>query len=345
MAIHWERDVSWEDGDDDVDREDAEAESEFRAALAAGQVDRAQALIDSRAADPATPGWLVTSMLEDVGLWLAHAGRHDEAIASFERALSLGWNVVPDGRCEIARVMLLAGRHAEADALWSELREADPDGVWTLNAGGMAYGEVGRDAEAIEWLGAGIQVAIASGDPEHVLDQMSDVRRACLTHLEPGLDDLERSVEVFRAQAAVRRQQEMTEFRAAAARIGAAVRGQSATVVWLTEEDDRVARERWPGWVDGLAVDETFEQRRERMERRLREQRAPGDGPLVVVTIQLEDYATWCSEHGHEPIDRRSRASFAEVQRALGDGSVWPPGRNEPCWCGSERKYKRCCGG
>jgi hypothetical protein len=22
----------------------------------------------------------------------------------------------------------------------------------------------------------------------------------------------------------------------------------------------------------------------------------------------------------------------------------WPPGRNQPCWCGSEKKYKRCCG-
>ncbi|CAL9388355.1 hypothetical protein SUDANB121_01213 [Nocardiopsis dassonvillei] len=24
--------------------------------------------------------------------------------------------------------------------------------------------------------------------------------------------------------------------------------------------------------------------------------------------------------------------------------SPWPPGRNEPCWCGSTRKYKKCCG-
>lgn len=23
---------------------------------------------------------------------------------------------------------------------------------------------------------------------------------------------------------------------------------------------------------------------------------------------------------------------------------TWPPGRNDPCWCGSGRKYKRCCG-
>ncbi|MGW6278757.1 SEC-C metal-binding domain-containing protein [Kribbella sp. NPDC055071] len=24
---------------------------------------------------------------------------------------------------------------------------------------------------------------------------------------------------------------------------------------------------------------------------------------------------------------------------------VWPPPRNTPCWCGSELKYKKCCGG
>ncbi|MFE3459325.1 SEC-C metal-binding domain-containing protein [Nocardiopsis aegyptia] len=22
----------------------------------------------------------------------------------------------------------------------------------------------------------------------------------------------------------------------------------------------------------------------------------------------------------------------------------WPPQRNETCWCGSARKYKKCCG-
>jgi uncharacterized protein YecA (UPF0149 family) len=21
----------------------------------------------------------------------------------------------------------------------------------------------------------------------------------------------------------------------------------------------------------------------------------------------------------------------------------WPPGRNDPCWCGSRTKYKKCC--
>ena len=95
--------------------------------------------------------------LEDLGLTLARRGRFDEAIEVFERALEVGWEVVPDGRCEIARVLLLAGCDAEADALWAQLRAADPDGPWTLNAGGMAYQEVGRDAEALEWLTAGLR--------------------------------------------------------------------------------------------------------------------------------------------------------------------------------------------
>ncbi|WP_066362114.1 SEC-C domain-containing protein [Herbidospora mongoliensis] len=26
------------------------------------------------------------------------------------------------------------------------------------------------------------------------------------------------------------------------------------------------------------------------------------------------------------------------------DDIAWPPGRNDSCWCGSDRKYKKCCG-
>lgn len=34
--------------------------------------------------------------------------------------------------------------------------------------------------------------------------------------------------------------------------------------------------------------------------------------------------------------DESNPNEVAEIQ--------WPPGRNQPCWCGSERKYKKCCG-
>jgi len=122
------------------------------------------------------------------------------------------------------------------------------------------------------------------------------------------------------------------------------VRGRPATIVWLTEADLTAARARWPTWVDGLDHDEPYGERRARMERRLREHRADGDGPLVIVTIDLDGYAAWCEEQGYEPADRRSRGSHVEHAREQGSGRSWPPGRNEACWCGSERKYKRCCG-
>lgn len=324
--------------------EDAGAEDEFREALGAGRFEDARALAERRLADPATPGWLVTSMLEDVGLALAHAARHDEAIAAFERALELGWDVVPDGRCEIARVLLLAGRQQEADALWTELRGADPGGVWTLNAGGFAYNQVGRDDEAVEWLGEGLRVALAREDPERVVDQMSDARRLSLRRLGREPDALEHEVEAFRAKAAEREEERIGALRASARRAGIPVHGRPASVVWMSDEDDQAARERWPGWTAGLRVDEPFVERAARMERSLRRRRADGDGPFVVVTIELERYAAWCAAEAHDPADRRSRGTFVEVEREAGSGRSWPPGRNEPCWCGGGRKYKRCCG-
>jgi tetratricopeptide (TPR) repeat protein len=331
--------------DRDLENEaDVDADSEFRAALNARRYDEARAVVERHASDPEFPGWLVTSMLEDIGLSLSHAGRHDEAIAAFERALELGWDVVPDGRCEIARVMLLAGRDAESDVLWADLRAADTDGVWTLNAGGLAYAQVGRDEEAVEWLAEGLRRGITREDPEHVVDQMSDGRRSSLRRLGRGLDDLELEVETFRARAAVRKQEHLSELRSAAKRAGIPVRGSSATIAWLTEAGYNAARARWPGWIESLNQDEPFDERRTRMERHLRQRRVDGDGPFLLVTIDLDHYAAWCAQHGYEPADRRSRGSFAESVRDAGGGRSWPPGRNEPCWCGSERKYKRCCG-
>ncbi|PSK95730.1 SEC-C motif-containing protein [Murinocardiopsis flavida] len=39
----------------------------------------------------------------------------------------------------------------------------------------------------------------------------------------------------------------------------------------------------------------------------------------------------------------RSAAAAAKHSRG-GDFPMWPPERNQPCWCASDRKYKKCCG-
>lgn len=43
-------------------------------------------------------------------------------------------------------------------------------------------------------------------------------------------------------------------------------------------------------------------------------------------------------------LEQRLRAALSEALLGTG-GGVPEPGRNEPCPCGSGRKYTRCCGG
>jgi tetratricopeptide (TPR) repeat protein len=322
-----------------------ELDSDFRAALKRRDFAGARAHCEALVADPESERWLVTSMLEDLGLSLARHGRFDQSIETFERAIDLGWNVVPDGRCEIARVLLLADRHDEADALWNELRKADRRGVWTLNAGGMAYCEVERYQEALEWLTPALRLELDRDDAERIVDQLSDARRLALARLGRDRDELEREVDAYRVRQAAREQERIEEIRSAARAAGIPVRGLSPTVAWIAPEDHIAARERWPGWADGLREDASFDELAERMERHLRERRSLGDGPMMVVTIDLDEYAAWCAERTYDPSDRRSRGSYVSELADSGQGRRWPPGRNEPCWCGSSRKYKRCCGG
>lgn len=57
------------------------------------------------------------------------------------------------------------------------------------------------------------------------------------------------------------------------------------------------------------------------------------------------EFRAGASRRGTTRADHRSRSSYVHSdQREAAAEQRWPPGRNEPCWCGSERKYKRCCG-
>lgn len=174
---------------------------------------------------------------------------------------------------------------------------------------------------------------------------MSDARRLSLKRLGREPDALEHEVETFRARKDVGGTIRIDAERALDRRLGIPPRSTSMEATWLREEDDLEARRRWPMWAAGFAVDEPFADRAARMERSLRNRRAAGDGPIVVVTLDFEHFVRWCEQSGYDPADRRSRGTYmqADERRSVAE-QRWPPGRNEPCWCGSERKYKRCCG-
>jgi uncharacterized protein YecA (UPF0149 family) len=64
----------------------------------------------------------------------------------------------------------------------------------------------------------------------------------------------------------------------------------------------------------------------------------------VLVDLTVEEVEAWAAEHGWEPGWGVTHAQVAAEAARGGRGRPWPPGRNEPCWCGSGAKHKRCCG-
>ncbi|MEX2549796.1 MAG: DUF6398 domain-containing protein, partial [Nitriliruptoraceae bacterium] len=63
----------------------------------------------------------------------------------------------------------------------------------------------------------------------------------------------------------------------------------------------------------------------------------------VLVDLDPEELPPLATAAGLEVADWRTRAALAAKLAEGGQAVTWPPGRNEECWCGSGRKYKKCC--
>lgn len=63
----------------------------------------------------------------------------------------------------------------------------------------------------------------------------------------------------------------------------------------------------------------------------------------VLVPLDLDELAGLADAAGLDVADWQTRAALAARRAEAGEGLPWPPGRNEPCWCRSGRKYKKCC--
>lgn len=128
--------------------------------------------------------------------------------------------------------------------------------------------------------------------------------------------------------------------------LGASSRGKRALasqhavmrVVYLPE------REYARGMAEGL-LDATFPLEHEDYRRELQDTlRTNAElGKVFVVPLSLEGIRAYAEETGKDPARRSTRLAYVgTVDRR--DDIAWPPERNAPCWCGSTRKYKKCCG-
>jgi SEC-C motif len=124
---------------------------------------------------------------------------------------------------------------------------------------------------------------------------------------------------------------------------GAGGRGIATSLAWFSSEDYDEAIARWPSLAEDWADCPHAEYCR-RFESELRRLSSHGVPMRGVAPIRLADYVPWCNEEGRDPESPASRAHYAAELTRRGEALPWPPRRNNPCWCGSGRKYKHCCG-
>jgi SEC-C motif len=119
---------------------------------------------------------------------------------------------------------------------------------------------------------------------------------------------------------------------------------------WLPAGDYEQALRMWPDFAGSDRVagpDGPLPHRQycRTMQHILVEYAEAGFPGMVIAPVRVAPFTAWCAERGHQPDSAEARSEYAAHLAATADSSLiaWPPGRNEPCWCGSGRKYKKCC--
>jgi hypothetical protein len=212
-------------------------------------------------------------------------------------------------------------------------REVDPDSVEVSLAGeltalfgrrrvrqrlGLAEDRLDQAAERarqriLPGLGGG-----ASAAADAVMDVGDDLYDEVDNEVDDGVDDMEDLLDAMPA-----------------GRIG-----RLAVLHWPAGEFERFV-ERWPDLAEGYGGDP--EGHRRQTEEELRELSLRG-APVAVALGDLDEYLAFAADRGVDPMQGTSRARYAAEIGRTERVVTWPPGRNEPCWCGSGMKYKRCCG-
>lgn len=249
---------------------------------------------------------------------LEAAGRFAEAITELER---YGADTGEDVRWHVAWMATRGGDHERAGALWRELRAERPEdpGVPYLNAGALL--EDGHDEQALPLLEEALATGLKVASDETLLRQIADNRLAVLKRTGGHPQAIDHRARDLLAQHA-------------------------PAIPWFPVAEFATACERWgpdrlaPAGEDHAAYCAAID----------RALRTTGGGIRTrnprLVALDVTTAEAFATGEGWEPSwpVTHDRVATAILRDDPDAGAPWPPGRNEPCWCGSARKYKRCCG-
>lgn len=320
---------------EDIDRIAEEAvDSESPELLAASLVD---AVEHGRLKDDADTSYALIVAAEIT----ADAGEPDAAIALAERGIEAYERSGNESACYPmavrADVLFLAGRDEEAMTQLSLLRDQlteDSEAATYLSDVLVSHGRA-ETAEA--WLTEALDVALRRHDELESEPTASSSDEVAMV-----------AFELLQARHAVRHELELPhddrddladELLDA---LGEADDGDGQVLMFLPRQEYDEALSRWPN----LAVDcgATWDEHRAMTERDFKLFAEHGAVRLAAVAGSADGLAAFATATDSVQLDGDVLQAYSDSLMQDGSAEVsWPPGRNDPCWCGSTSKYKKCC--
>ncbi|MCX5309403.1 tetratricopeptide repeat protein [Streptomyces sp. NBC_00154] len=318
-------------------------------------------------------------LVDAAGCW-GDAGQYDRALALYQRLLDTGCE---DAHLiEAYRINTLwdAGRTDQARDAATQLRRQHPTDAGAWNFVAEMFETAGELHDATDWFTAGIthllgpatpltrqsvedapggydiemlvigrhrvrrRLAQPHDDLDHLADELHEHRPALLR--APGtLDDLHDPDRLRAAESGdpdvLRTSIEKLTAEVAARRAALSRPRMTCALFWPEPEFTQLLTQS-PALQDAYGADHHDHIRRvEEILRRLSEE---GEPHLGIAQGTVSDFEEFTRAEGLSPQDGDTRAQYAADLAARGQTQAWPPPRNSSCWCGSSRKYKKCCG-
>jgi tetratricopeptide (TPR) repeat protein len=281
-------------------------------------------------------------LLEAGGLWL-RAADHTRAIDLFERVVAIGGEDGEYARVSLAETLFELGRDEDALAQLDALKELPPSSPGPCQMAGELLEAHARTELALAWFDlavslltaeerAAMRSAGASGMyAKMIVAGRRRVRRA-LGLPNDDLDDAVPSPRIPGLDGFVSPDEPLEL-------PGRAPTREVRSLFWQEREFDEAVR-RWPAVFGANGPDHRAY--RARLETRWRQLAERGVTRITLVPASADGLARFAERTGGEPADEHIRQAY--MNEIAATGIEWPPARNAGCWCGSGRKYKKCCG-
>lgn len=287
-------------------------------------------------------------ILTDLASACHAAGDHERA----ERILRELIAEQPDdgglARAELAGLYFDLGRREEAYTELAELRarcrSLDPPHLAPELAADVLE-EHGDLTGALEWLDLAVslmhpdQLAAARAEQGWLstAGPLIRARRRIRAGLGLPADDLDRSMP---SEQEILANPFPARLRNALARRSAP---QTMRVLYWPRTELAAATARWPTLLDPERSDPAvYSAELQRKWTHAAEEH--GIARVQLVPASADSMAEYVQRTGADVQDEETRLDYMAERNAAGHVVSWPPPRNAPCWCGSQNKYKKCCG-